>query len=368
MAELVDLSEVFSRRSVISEPPEDSVLKEVLPIHSEPGIVIYGPTKSGKTRLAAWEATALATKLNRRVVFLLTESNVEQEDVGDILAACAYHSVFCEVHRFDHVKGLANFVSKMERNFSSVLKRDKESEAERRAKLELMAKVAVIDSVTGMANLVVEGLSETLLEAGSSSILQYIYPNLTKVVNPLRRLLSAEYLNGYLIMVAHEMHLRGGTYSPGTGVKSKPRYMGAVQYNDDAEVYLGSPGEMPDALASEEVRQSISHYRPLITVLSRRNPGYVGTGLAVRFVRLGEEPLPVRKKRKKKDGQEEQQEPPPPPPPPHETYGLVEKISTVGGAIYVYTPKDMLADESQAKKIIARPLMPVVGYGPRKVS
>ena len=353
--EIVNLDEMFSRKSIIAEPPEDSVLRHIVPIQSEPAIVLYGPTKGGKTRLAAWEATALATKLNRRVLFLLSESNIEQEDIRDILAACVYHNVYCHIERFDHLRGLVAFTQKFDRDFQRAVRKESSSE------LELMPKVVVIDSITSMANLVVEGLSENIVESGAPTMLPYIYPRITKVINPIRRLLSAEYLNGYLIMVAHETQLRGEVYVPGTGVRSKPKYAGSAQYNDDTEIYLGTPRELPDSLKTcEEVRNNAPHYRPLITAISRRHPEYIGIAVAIRFVRFGEGEITIKRGKKKEKVSGEQQQ--------FVGYGVVEKSSGPGGTTYKFTPKDMLGDESQAKQILAKPLIPVVGCGPKAVS
>ena len=351
--EILDLDEMFSRKSIISEVPKDSVLGEIIPIQSEPAIVIYGPTKGGKTRLTAWEATALATKLNRRVLFLLTESNIEQEDIRDILSSCVYHNVFCEIQRFDHLRGLVAFTYRLDREIQKAIKR------ENLAELELVPRVIVIDSLTSMANLVLEGLSENIVESGASTTLPYVYPRITKVINPLRRLLSAEYLNGYLFMVAHETQLRGEYYVPGTNIKSKPKYAGAAQYSDDAEVYLGATRDLPDTLKTcEEVRNNVSKYRPLITAMSRRHPDYTGVGVAIRFERLGGTNITVKRGRKKEEISGE----------PYVGYGLVEKASSPGGVIYRFTPKDMLGDESLAKQIVARPLIPIKGCGPKKTA
>lgn len=351
--EVVDLDEMFSRRTVVSEVPEDSVLGEIIPIQSEPAIVIYGPTKGGKTRLAAWEATALATKLNRRVMFLLTESNVEQEDIRDILSACVYHNVYCEIQRFDHLRGLVAFTYRLDRDIQKAIRKENMSE------LELIPRVIVIDSITSMANLVIEGLSDNVVESGAPTTLPYVYPRITKVVNPIRRLLSAEYLNGYLFMVAHETQLRGEVYVPGTNIRSKPKYAGSAQYNDDAEIYLGATRDLPDSLKTcEEVRNNVAQYRPLITALSRRHPDYIGVGAAIRFIRLGGTTVTVKRGRKREEVTGE----------PYEGYGLVEKSNNPGGVVYRFTPVDMLGDESLAKKIVARPLKPVIGCGPKKVS
>jgi len=48
-------------------------------------------------------------------------------------------------------------------------------------------------------------------------------------------------------------------------------------------------------------------------------------------------------------------------------YGRIETSQSMGSLIVKFIPKDMLADESLATPIVVRPLIPVVGCGPKKV-
>ena len=349
----VKLEELFNRKSVIAEPPEDSVIGQILPIESEPSIVAYGPTKGGKTRLMAWEATALATKLNRRVGFILTESNVEQEDIRDILSACVYHNVYCMVQRFDHLRGLSVFTGRLERTIMKAIKKEDEYE------LALVPRVFVIDSITSLANLVLEGLPENILDAGAPTTLPYIYPRITRVINPLRRLMSTDYLNGYLLMTAHETQLRGEYYVPGTNIKSKPKYSGAAQYNDDTEIFLGATRDLPDSLKTcNAVKDNPSRYRPLIVATSRRHPDTIGQGVALTFVRMGEEELTIsRRSGKSTVGGNT----------PFTGRGIINSKRDVGGVIYEFIPQDLLGDESEAQEIEVKPLVPTIGCGPKYV-
>ena len=343
----------LDRTEIVPEPPEDSVLNQLLPVVKEPSIVIYGPTKGGKTRLSAFEATALATKVNRRVSFILTESNLEQEDIRDILSACIYHNVYCILQRFDHLRGLSVFTSKLDRTIMKAIKKEDESE------LELIPRVFVIDSITSLANLVLEGLPENILDAGAPTTLPYVYPRITKVINPLRRLMSADYLNGYLIMTAHETQLRGEYYAPGTNIKSKPKYSGAAQYNDDTEIYLGATRDLPDSLKTcNAVKDNPSKFRPIIVATSRRHPDRIGQGVAVTFIRYGEEEITIsRRSGKTTYGSRT----------PFVGRGLITSRRDVGGVVYEYIPIDMMGDESEAREIEVKPLIPVVGCGPKYV-
>jgi len=357
----IDIHEVFARKNIIPEPPETSILKNLVSIVSEPAIVLFGPTKGGKTRLAAWEATALATKLNRRVLFILTEPNIEDEDIADILSICAYHNVSCELHRLDHLSGIRYFTERMLKDVERAMKKSEDTSN--------YARVVVVDSVTGISNLVISGLSESLIESGAPTTLPYVYPWVIRILDPLRRVLSKTYLNGYLIMTAQETGLRGETYVPGLQIKSKPKYAGAAQYYEDLEVYVGLPKNMPDSLQTcNETKTDKTEYRPLIVAYSRRNPQSIGMGLAFKFVRYDPDVAITQKRsrRKRKEEQEQQQEAG-----QQEqqliVYGRIETSQSMGTLIVKFIPKDMLADESLATPIVVRPLIPVVGCGPKKV-
>lgn len=323
------LDELLSRKNVLPDV-ENSLLATLFPLQSEPSVVIYGPSKAGKTRLAAWEATAIASKLNRRVEFILTESNIEQEDIRDILAACIYNNVACTVTRFDHVLGLDRFIRNQENLVSKAIKNED---------IDNIPRVYVFDSLTSLGILVMEKApAGVVLEGGGSpTTLPYIYPALARIINPIRRMLSSSYLNGYMIMTAQEMQLRGETYVPGTGVKSKPRYIGVAQYNDDAEVYLGPPGSFPERNVCDDAKKMREVCRPLIVALSRRNPEYNGASLIFTFERSSEV---VRE-------------------------GVLEISTDIGGKTFTYTPKDLASKASLADSISVSPLMPKIICKPK---
>jgi len=357
----IDIHEIFARKNIIPEPPETSILRHLVPIVSEPAIVLFGPTKGGKTRLAAWEATALASKLNRRVLFILTEPNIEDEDIADIISICAYHNVACELHRLDHLTGIRTFTERLMKDVERAMKKSED--------VSSYARVVVVDSVTGISNLVLSGLSENLIESGASTTLPYVYPWIIRILDPLRRVLSKTYLNGYLIMTAQETGLRGESYVPGLQIKSKPKYAGAAQYYEDLEVYVGLPKNMPDSLQTcNETKTDKTEYRPLIVVHSRRNPQSIGMGLAFKFVRYSPDVVTQkRSRRRKKDEQEQEQQEASQQEQALTVYGRIETSQGTGSLVVKFTPKDMLADESLAVPIITRPLIPVIGCGPKKV-
>lgn len=333
--DVIDISSELTRKKILDVQPEQSMLGKVLDVSVEPSIIIYGSTKTGKTRLVAWEGAVLATKLNRRAVFVLTEPNVEDEDVKDIVYSCMYHGVLCEIHKFESPRSVSNFIVKTESLLSK--KKIDYSQAPR---------VFVVDSVTALANLVIELLPHNIVESGSPTALPYIYPVVTKFFNRIRKLISTGNLGGYLLMTAHEMSLRGEKYVPYLPVKAKPRFSGVVQYMDDAELYL-SP--CLDALECEEGKK-YEGLRSLVTVNSRRVPISIGNAVAFTFMRLSEL-SEVGKKRKKAPGEKIVVE------------GLFEKSEDE----YRYIPKDMLPDEKLAKRYVADPLVPVLVCGPKNI-
>lgn len=333
--DVIDISsELVTKKKILESVPEASVIGKVIDLSVEPSIILYGPTKIGKTRLAAWEGATLASKLNRRAVFILTEPNVEEEDVRDIIYSCMYHNVYCEVHRFESPRSVSNFIIRTEGYLSK-----------KKLDVAQAPRVFVVDSVTALANLVIELLPHNIVESGSPTTLPYIYPVITKFFSRIRKLISVSNLNGYLLMTAHEMSLRGDKYVPHLPVKAKPRFSGVVQYMDDVEVYM-SP--CLDALECEEGRK-YDGLRSIVTVNSRRVPSSVGNAVAFAFMRLSEIPEGKRKKKAEEKVIRE---------------GLFEKSDSE----YKYIPRDMLADENLAKRYVVNPLVPVIICGPRNIS
>jgi len=356
-----NIHEIFSRKAIISEIPEESIINRVVPVSTEPAILLYGPTKAGKTRLATWEATTLATKLNRRVMLIFSEPNIEDEDIADVLAECAYHNVYCEIVRLDHLIGIQRLTNSLIRDVERAMRRAED--------LTQFARVVVLDSLSGIANLVISGLSENIASSGSPTTLPYVYPTIIKVIDPLRRVLSKTYLNGYLILTAQETGLRGDSYVPGVPIKSKPKYSGAGQYYEDLEIYIGLPKDLPESLMTcEETKENKAEYRPLIVAYSRRNPDSVGTGLAFRFVRktdaLQTIEISKRRGRRRKDEQPEQVEQTPQ---QLTVRGKIEQVAEIGMLKIRFIPADMLPDESQAETYTFSPLIPVIGCGPKKI-
>ena len=311
------------------EPAEDSVLAKLVPVHENPALVLYGPSKAGKTRLIAWEGATLAKTLNRRMLAILTESNVEISDIKDVLYACMYHRIACEVLKLDSVTGVRSYVKRIQTSLNRTLRKGED--------LETFPQVIVIDSLTALSELVMESLSDSVLQAGGSTLVPYVNPAQTVIVNPIRRILNAFYLNGYFLMVAHEMQTRGEPYNPAVPViKAKPRYTGASQYKEDLEIYFAR--ELPEALRTCKVTSEKGAWRKmrgLVVVWSRRHPESEGRGVAISMERAE---VVVA--------------------------GATTAKTGPGSTTYVYVPEDMASSED-TKEIVARPLIPRVTCGPK---
>jgi hypothetical protein len=307
-----------------------SVIGKILPIESEPAILIYGPSKTGKTRIAMWEASALAREMNRRVLALFTEANMEMNDFADLLYMCMYHNVYCELVKLDHLKGIRYFINKLQRTITSTAKKNPEE-------LEKMARVYIIDSMTALSELVTSSLSEGILD-NPQTVLAYQNPYQIAIIDPLRRVISQHILSGFLIMTAHETQTRGEPYNPKVPqVKAKPRYISAGRYKEDAEIYFTD--NIFDSLKTckETASGNWRRMRALVTVRSRRNPDSEGRGIAIEFTRV--------------TGSVE---------------GKIEVEESVGSVTYRFIPADML-EEGEAVPLKYSSLVPQIRCGPKYI-
>lgn len=323
------IKEAFNVKTRPNSP--HSVIGKILPIESEPAVLIYGPSKTGKTRLAIWEAAALAREMNRRVLAIFTEANMELNDFADLLYMCMYHNVQCELVKLDHLKGIRYFINKIQSTIQRTAKKKPEE-------LEKFARVFVIDSMTALSELVTSSLSEGILDNPQTTI-AYQNPYQIAIVDPLRRVIAQHLLSGFLIMTAHETQTRGEPYNPKVPqVKAKPRYMSAGRYKDDAEVYFTD--NIFDSLKTCKDTSSGNWrgMRALVTVRSRRNPDSEGKGIAIELVRV--------------EGSVE---------------GKVEVEEGVGNVVYRFIPADMLDENQTPVKLRYSSLVPQIRCGPKYI-
>jgi len=321
----VDISELLRKHFNPRPSSPHSLLANLLPIEKDPSILIYGPTKIGKTRLAVWEAAALARELNRRVRVLITESNMEESDFMDLLSICMYHNVMCVMEKYDNLAGLRRYI---ERVTKDVWRKSKTGE------LDKVERVYVVDSVTALSEMVTANLPEGLLENPQTAI-AYHNPYQIAIIDPLRRLISHFSLAGYLIMVSHETQTRGEPYNPRVeDIKSKPRYTSAGRYKDDAEVFMGE--NTFNALKGEKCR-AWRGTKALVVVRSRRNPESEGLGLSFQFKRV--------------TGHAE---------------GALVAEAELGSATFSFIPADML-EKGEPRRIKYYALVPEIVCGPVQV-
>jgi len=313
-----------------------SILSRLIPLEEEPAILIYGPSKTGKTRLAAWEGAALGSVLNRRLLIILTESNVEDSDFADLLSICMHHNVHCEIVKLDHLQGIRKYIRKFTTTITRTARKTQEE-------LEMMPRVVVLDSLTALSELVTSSLSDGLLE-NPQTLIAYQNPFQIAVVDPIRRVLSTHILNGYLIVTAHETQTRGEPYNPAVPrVKAKPRYASAGRYKEDVEVYFTNDvkefDDMFQCAAGKDAmkKENRKYARVLVVVRARRHPDAEGKALSIVFERV--------------EG---------------EAVGSLSIESVAGSVTYSFTPADMAGD-APVKRFRYNAIVPVPLCGPRKV-
>ena len=271
-----DLTKYFTERMEKQHfKPEESLIAEVLPLETHRSILIYGQTKTGKTRLAAWEAAGIAKALGPgvSVVFFEVEPNVKPQEMADVVAACAYHMVPCEIFIVFSAKALDKIVEKVVREVEKLAKKTG----------TYIRSVYVIDSITGLVNAATEYLSFEVGSSGSSTLIPYANPILVRIVNPVRRVVNKT--GTYLLMTAHAMSLRGDKYMG--IVPEKPRFANVVRYYDDAEIYLSET--LLDTRFSPKNSGLKPHTRQMVTVVARNAPEYVKKSVSYIWLREGME-------------------------------------------------------------------------------
>jgi len=328
-----DVFELLKTMTGVKSRPTSphSVLGQILSIESEPAVLIYGPSKVGKTRLAMWEAAALAREMNRRVLALCTEANMDQDDFGDLLSMCMYHNVFCELVKLEFLGEIRKFINKLQR---SIINAGKENAEE----LNNLPRVFIIDSMTSLSELVTASLSEGILD-NPQSMLAYQNPFQIAIIDPLRRVIAQHLLSGFLIMTAHETQTRGEPYNPKVPqVKAKPRYMSAAVYKEDAEVYFTDNVFESLRTCKDTSGGNWRGMRALVTVKSRRNPDYEGRGVAIEMTRV--------------EGS---------------INGAAQFEIEKGRVTYRFTPADMLPEGVTPVKLKYNSLVPQLRCGPKQI-
>jgi len=208
---------------------QDSIV-DALTSTVEPSVLIFGPSKTGKSRLAAFEAVIHAQLMNKKLYAIYSEPNIEAEDFADIVSLCAHYKVSCEIVKMDRIEGIRKFVKKVT---SFIF--DK-----RRKKIRLedfdLPSVVLIDSITALSEMVTASQTESMLE-NPQGLGAYHNPYQIAILDPLRRLVSIS--RAMMYMVAHETQTRGVPYNPRIpSITAKPRYVSAGRYKEDLEVYM----------------------------------------------------------------------------------------------------------------------------------
>lgn len=329
----VDISQFLSQlQPQIRTSSPYSLINKLLPIENHPATMIYGPSKVGKTRISMWEATALARVMNRKILAVFTESNMEKSDFADLLGMCMYHNVQCELVKLDHLKGIVYYIDKINRTVMNIAKKHPEE-------LSKQPTVYVIDSITALSELVTSSLSASLLSNPTSTIPHQNQYQIA-VIDPLRRVVAENIISGYLILTAHETQTRGEPYNPNVPfVKAKPRYVSAGKYKEDAEIYFTD--QIPDSLKTckDTASGNWRGMRAVVVVRSRRNPETEGKGLAFEFVKVN-----------------------------GSVKGNLEVERGVGNVVYRFTPEDMIEEEDVTPvKLKYSVLVPQIRCGPKKI-
>lgn len=312
--------------------PKTSVIANILPTSSEPAILLYGPSKSGKTRLIIHEAAAHAAAMNRKLLAIYSEPNMEPHDFATIVSACAYHNVYCELLKLDRIDAIRKIINKV----TSFLT-DK-----RRKKIKLeefdLPSVFIIDSLTSLSELITAQLSEAMLE-NPQGLLAYHNPYQIAIIDPLRRLVATS--QAMLFTVAHETQTRGEAYNPNVPkIKAKPRYVSSAKYKEDAEVYMTDTPPSNNLTTCEKLKEAKKKYaiRYLVTVRSRRCLECEGKGIAVALV--------------PKSGVVRAQ---------------IEYSFEPGYVIVRFAPEDMATDKSKVREYPYTALVPEIVCGPKQI-
>ena len=323
--------------SIFGIPPrpkaEKSVINKILPTESEPAVLIYGPSKAGKTRLAIYEAAAHAAVMNRKISAVYSEPNMEPHDYASIVSACAYFNVECEIVKLDRIDGIRRVINKATSFIND--KRRKHIDIK---KMNLPS-VFLLDSLTSLSELITAQVSENLLD-NPQGLLAYHNPYQIAIIDPLRRVVSMS--QAMLITIAHETQTRGEPYNPRVSkIKAKPRYVSSAKYKEDAEIYMTDIPPSENLTRCEEVKNAKKEgyaVRYLVTVRSRRCVECEGLGVAIALV-------------------------------PEEgvARAQVEYSFEPGHVVIHYMPEDRAKDPDKVRDYPYRVLIPRIVCGPKRI-
>ena len=197
------------------QPIPDTALLAPL---SGPSTLIFGPTKAGKTRTIFWDAVATAKALDTSAMFIITESNIEDDDIRQLLTICAHQEVNCIVFRPYAARALNSINTFIRYAYT----------------LPSPPRVIAIDSLTSLIELVisenVDVDTETLAVIARQSAPYSVF------LDPIRRHIAR--VAGYMYSTAQATTLINAEYGSINKVRFKPRFAGLSGYKDDAEVYV----------------------------------------------------------------------------------------------------------------------------------
>ena len=226
----------------------------------ERATLVYGPSKAGKTRFAAYVAASLGPE---PIHFYVTEVNYTEEDIYAILGACVAFGKKCRVYLIESPAAFRNFAKQLASKANIAFAR-RTRKSQTALKAEEVPATIVVDSVAGVAAQIAVTQTESILESGASAIPTRINPLAMAIFTPLRQIVNV--MRGMLLLISHATYLPGVAYKG--LVPAKPRYANYAAYVTDAEVYV----------TYEEldlVRCQAGH-RTAVVVDARRSPEYVG--------------------------------------------------------------------------------------------
>lgn len=313
----------------------DSLISKLMNIEVEPSVLIYGPSKSGKSILAMWESTSLASTNGRNLMVIYTEPNIEVGDISILLNMCMYHFIKCKIVKMTDIVAIRRYIERLRKRVYIERKKIHENPE----LIENEPRVFLLDSITALSEAVNTTLTDGILSNPIGTIsYQNQYQNIA--LSPLRELVSEDALSGFLITTAHETQNRGEPYNPiVTQVKSKPRYVSSGLYKEDAELYVVDNVFETLKTCKETSSTNWKGKQSIVVVKARREPDAVGRGLAFEFIK---------------------------------TEGTVKGHLHIeqkdnGTNIYEFIPEDMVKDENEIVKLKYNVFVPQIKCGPKKI-
>ena len=214
---------------------EKPLTAKLVNYYDERVLLLFGPSKVGKTRIANSEAALIASEINAEspplVEVYLLESNQRARLISDLISIYALYNVPVNFYAFQSTYYLYKHLNALRKAINDYkLKREQTME---------LPRVLVIDSLSAIITELEINQQLGVRGEGAQPILARVSSMIESIVNLASYLVSEENLNGVALLVAHSTTTwTEKPYPKLSWLNEKVRYLTKGDYATDAHIYV----------------------------------------------------------------------------------------------------------------------------------